>query len=235
MTRSLPLEQYVPIALTTPSPVVTQVHSPADDGILRKLLSSLTPVDPHFLTPMQVDAPPKSREQHVPDVVMSTAEEEQDELFHRVHDILVTAFRRWEIKAGTMANDEWEHRILEVPAIKKVVCYGIHPDTKSRLQGVILLIAGHQYVEKIRVGYSDNRMYATEIGHIDDFDYGMAELWFGINGNLYYRSLEGNDWGVLEDGWPVFEVEGGYDLRSLREHAPMYPYKHVRKQEVEVI
>jgi hypothetical protein len=233
--RSLPAEQYVePFSLTTlASPVVPQVHTPpAKDGILRKVVYSLTFVDSHFLTPMQIDTPPTSLEQNVSDVFMSTADEEQDELLDRVHHILVNTFKKWETKVGKTANDNLEDRILEVPAIHKAVCYGIHPDTKARLEGEILLIPGQQQVEKIRVGYSDDSIYATEIGQINDFDEGMAEIWYGINGTIYFRSLEGNDWGQVEDKWRVYEVEGGYDLRSLREHAPMYPYKHFRKQEV---
>jgi hypothetical protein len=111
------------------------------------------------------------------------------------------------------------------------VVYGVNSLSDTAWNGKVVLTSDEQHVEKIRVGSSTEMMYGTQIGSVDDFD-GTGEsdlaIWFGEDRRVYYRWLEGNDWGVWDDYWVVYKVKGGWDLREMGRGVQLHPFCHTQ-------
>jgi hypothetical protein len=151
---------------------------------------------------------------------------EEDIMFNGVYGTLDEAFDGWNSRIINAPVLDDVEPILDVPETQlDDVVFGVNLDSQTTLVGKLFLHHGHQHVEKVRTVY-DNVMYATEMGWVNDFDgtrESGAELWFADDRKVYYRWYEGNDWGVHEDGWMVYEVYGGWDLRAMGQGAELDP------------
>lgn len=130
--------------------------------------------------------------------------------FRFLHETLQTAFTDWDRRVTNKdAPYNLDNRILEVPDVRMNVVYGRRPDQSGYWRGSFQLLPGQQQVVKLKVGFSEDRIYGTEIGFVEDFKVGGAWLWYGIDGKLYFIPQQSCDWGVAEGEWRTYWVMSG--------------------------
>jgi hypothetical protein len=124
-----------------------------------------------------------------------------------------------------------DQRILVVPEIRRNLVYGKRHCGSGYWWGSFQLIPGQQEIVTLWNGYNKPRIFGTEIGFVEDFGCDGAFLWYGMDGNLYYRPELGRDWGVAEGNWRMFKVmQGGFHFRDLAADIVLDPTLHLNSE-----
>lgn len=158
-------------------------------------------------------------------------ESSEVEYFEEIFNILDRSFEEWEIRidypnlAGRKPDIYSDEATLNLPShLDCPVFFGISPDGGKFWEGYVRLHGNYTGLVKLDISTAENNLFGVKFGGIYNFDTtGPAELFMGIDRNVYYTDGDGD---VSEDDEELYRyhVHGPYNLRKMRCRATMDPF-----------
>lgn len=107
-----------------------------------------------------------------------------------------------------------EDYILDVPLICEFLIFARRKDRKQYLGGSVLIQPNYSRVIKLcKDVLKESWIYGVYFGEIDNFGGFGVHAFFGVDECLYVHSI--HRWGVVEENWEVYNVQGGWKIRDL--------------------
>jgi hypothetical protein len=154
----------------------------------------------------------------VPQTKITVPIGQENALFRQTCETLDRALHEWNTTVPDIDKDKnpkSETIILNIPNyVSEKLVYGKRVGKDKYWEGGIELWPSDTRVMKLRLPYGEI-VLGVWIGIIDDF-WGNPEgvsVFYGMDKKMYVQP--GGCWGDIEGEWEIFEVEGGWDMRSF--------------------